>query len=37
MNDEKTALGLKIVASKKQKKWTWPEVAEKLGHSPVCP
>ncbi len=35
MNDEKTALGLKIIALKKQKKWTWPQVAEKLGHSPV--
>ena len=35
MNDAKTALGRKIVAVKKQKKWTWPEVAAKLGHSPV--
>ena len=35
MNDAKTALGRKIVAVKKQKKWTWEEVAEKLGHAPV--
>ncbi len=35
MNDEKTALGRKIIALKKQKKWTWPQVAEKLGHAPV--
>jgi cyanate lyase len=35
MNDGKTALGLKITALKKKKKWTWPEVAEKLGHAPV--
>ena len=35
MNDEKTALGLKIRALKKKKGWTWPEVAGKLGLSPV--
>ncbi|GAC1343801.1 MAG: cyanase [Acetobacteraceae bacterium] len=35
MNDAKTALGLKIRALKKQKGWTWGEVAEKLGHAPV--
>ena len=35
MNDAKTALGLKIVALKKQKKWTWVEVASRLGHAPV--
>jgi len=35
VNDAKTALGQKIVAIKKQKKWTWPEVAAKLDHSPV--
>ena len=35
MNDEKTALGLKIRALKKKKGWTWPVVAEKLGHSTV--
>ncbi len=35
MNEAKTALGAKIVAAKKQKKWTWDEVAEKLGYSKV--
>ena len=35
MNDAKTALGLKIKATKKKKGWTWAEVAEKLGHAPV--
>ena len=35
MNDEKTALGLKIRALKKKKGWTWPDVAGKLGLSPV--
>ena len=35
MNDEKTALGLKIRKIKKQKGWTWPQVAEKLGHATV--
>ena len=35
MNDAKTALGLKIRALKKAKGWTWPDVAEKLGHAPV--
>ena len=35
MNEAKTALGLKIVATKKQKQWTWDEVAEKLGYSKV--
>ncbi len=35
MNDAKTALGLKIRAVKKQKGWTWAEVAERLGHSPT--
>ena len=35
MNDAKTALGHKIVAIKKQKKWTWPDIAAKLEHSPV--
>ena len=35
VNDAKTALGLKIRAIKKQKGWTWNEVAEKLGHAPV--
>ncbi len=35
MNDAKTALGHKIIAAKKAKGWTWPQVAEKLGHAPV--
>ena len=35
MNEAKTALGLKIVAAKKKKKWTWDEVAQKLGHATV--
>ena len=35
MNDAKTALGLKITKLKKQKGWTWAEVAEKLGHATV--
>ena len=35
MNDEKAALGRKILGIKKQKKWTWEQVAEKLGHTPV--
>ena len=35
MNDAKTALGHKILALKKQKKWSWTEVAAKLGHAPV--
>src|SRR6195952_2042648 len=35
MNEDKTALGLKIIKAKKAKKWTWAEVAEKLGHAPV--
>ena len=35
MNDAKTELGLKIRGLKKQKGWTWPEVAAKLGLSPV--
>ncbi len=35
MNDEKTALGRKILNIKKAKGWTWPQVAEKLGYAPV--
>ena len=35
MNDGKTALGLKIRQVKKKKGWTWPQVAEKLGHATV--
>jgi cyanate lyase len=35
MNDAKTSLGHKIMAIKKKRKWTWPEIAAKLEHSPV--
>ena len=35
MNDAKTELGLKIRALKKKKGWSWGEIAEKLGLSPV--
>jgi len=35
MNEAKTALGIKILAIKKQKKWTWDEIARKLEHAPV--
>ena len=35
MNEAKTTLGLKILAAKKRNKWTWEEVAQKLGHAPV--
>ena len=35
MNEAKTALGHKIVALKKKKKWSWAEVAAKLDHAPV--
>lgn len=35
MNEAKTALGLKIRAIKKQKGWTWTDVATRLGHAPV--
>ncbi len=35
MNDDKTALGRKIVAAKKRKKWSWTEIAGKIGHAPV--
>jgi cyanate lyase len=35
MNDAKTALGHKLVAIKKQKQWTWSEIAAKLDHAPV--
>ena len=35
MNDAKTALGHKIIAAKKAKGWTWPQIAEKLGYSTV--
>src|SRR3954471_8525623 len=35
VNEAKTALGHKIVALKKKKKWSWAEVAAKLDHAPV--
>ncbi len=35
MNDAKTALGLKIIAIKKQQALTWPDLAARLGYSPV--
>ncbi len=35
MNDEKTALGRKILKIKKQKGLTWSDVAARLGHAPV--
>ena len=35
MNDAKTALGLRIIALKKQQGLSWPELAERLGYSPV--
>ena len=35
MNEAKTALGQKLVATKRKHRWTWAEIAEKLGHSPV--
>ncbi len=35
MNDEKTALGQKILKLKKQQGLTWQDIATKIGHSPV--
>ena len=35
MNDEKTSLGYKLLKIKKQRGWTWNDIAEKLGHAPV--
>ena len=35
MNEAKTALGRKILAIKKKKKWSWVEIAAKLEHAPV--
>ena len=35
MNEAKTTLGQKLVATKRKHRWTWAEIAEKLGHSPV--
>jgi cyanate lyase len=35
MNDAKTELGHKIVAIKKKRGLTWPDIAARLGHAPV--
>ena len=35
MNDAKTELGLKILAAKKRKQWSWADIAGKLDHAPV--
>ena len=35
MNEARTQLGLKIRAAKKARKWSWADVAERLGHAPV--
>jgi cyanate lyase len=35
VNDAKTALGHKIMAAKRKKKWSWAEIAAKLEHAPV--
>ncbi len=35
MNDAKTTLGHKIIALKRQHGLTWPELAARLGYSPV--
>jgi cyanate lyase len=35
MNDEKTALGKKILKLKRAKGLTWPQVADAIGHAPV--
>ena len=35
MQDRKTALGRKIRRLKREKGWTWKEVAERLGYAPV--
>jgi len=35
MNDAKAALGRKILAIKRRKGLTWPEIARRLGHSTV--
>ena len=37
MNDAKTELGHKILAIKAEQKLTWPDIAARLGHSPVWP
>ena len=35
MNDAKRTLADKIIAIKKKKKWTWTQIAERIGMSPV--
>src|SRR5579859_4539936 len=35
MNDAKAQLAQKIIALKKKKKWTWTQIAERIGMSPV--
>src|SRR6202051_5114945 len=35
MNEDKTALGQKILKIKREKGLTWPQIAEKIGHAPV--
>ncbi|HTP83687.1 MAG TPA: cyanase [Alphaproteobacteria bacterium] len=35
MNDPKTQLAAKIIAVKKKKKWTWTQIAERIGMSPM--
>lgn len=35
MNDDKTALGKKLLKIKKQHGWTWNDIAANLGHAPV--
>ncbi len=35
MNDAKTALGRKILAIKQQRRLSWTEIAERLGHAPT--
>ena len=35
MNDAKAKLAEKIVSIKKKKKWTWSQIAERVGMSPV--
>jgi len=35
MNDAKNKLAEKILAIKKKKKWTWPQIAKKVGMNPV--
>ncbi len=35
MNDAKAALGRKLVAIKKQRGWSWNDIAARLGHAPT--